>query len=104
MYELHRNNVYQSVELLLLVPMLFLCRAYWIATGAKICICPSHRCPASCARSVQKFSGTKNQKINNNNNEKTKWGKSSLCHFSLTCTAVGFGCTTVLNMLEDAYP
>ena len=57
-------------------------------------------CPASCARSAQKFSG----KENKNNIKKTKSDKSSLCCSSLTCTAAGFGCATVLNMLKEAHP
>ena len=36
------------------------------------------KCPVSCARSAQN--------ISRNENMKTKWGRSSRCRFSLTCT------------------
>ena len=36
--------------------------------------------------------------------DKTKWSKSSLCHFFLRALQAGFGCVTILNTLEEAYP
>ena len=59
----------------------------------------------SCARSTQKFSGKEeNQKNKNKNNMKRPNGvRAAYAAFSYGY-AVGFGCATVLNTLEEAYP
>ena len=61
----------------------------------------AHRCPMSCVRSAQKFSGKENKK--NNNMERQNGVRAPYVTFLLRAHRAGFGCVIVLNTLEEAY-